>query len=326
MKKKTSEKIVEYIRNKKQISANELADHFEISRQALYKHLSKLLEDNIVSKIGTPPKVFYSLNTEVKKVSNLIKVEEQIKKYIDEHYLFITPSGKKEDGWEGFVYWCKRTNQPISKTANEYYQTSKKYDLLKRNNLLNGSSKLQTTFQFVYLDYLYYLDFYSIERFGKTKIGQMLLYAKQSQNKTLIRELSQLIKKRIEFVIQKHKVDAVGFIPPTVKREVQFMRELEKNIALNTPSISIVKIKTDVAVPQKTLSKLQDRIENAHTTLVVDEKRKYKNILLIDDAVGSGSTLNETAKQLKSKKLVGNNVIGLAITGSFKGFDVISEV
>ena len=266
------------------------------------------------------------MNTEVKKVSNLIKVEEQIKKYIDEHYLFITPSGKKEDGWEGFVYWCKRTNQPISKTANEYYQTSKKYDLLKRNNLLNGSSKLQTTFQFVYLDYLYYLDFYSIERFGKTKIGQMLLYAKQSQNKTLIRELSQLIKKRIEFVIQKHKVDAVGFIPPTVKREVQFMRELEKNIALNTPSISIVKIKTDVAVPQKTLSKLQDRIENAHTTLVVDEKRKYKNILLIDDAVGSGSTLNETAKQLKSKKLVGNNVIGLAITGSFKGFDVISEV
>jgi len=52
----------------------------------------------------------------------------------------------------------------------------------------------------------------------------------------------------------------------------------------------------------------------------------YKNILLIDDAVGSGSTLNETAGQIKRKGICKGQVIGLTITGSFKGFDVISEV
>ena len=52
----------------------------------------------------------------------------------------------------------------------------------------------------------------------------------------------------------------------------------------------------------------------------------YNNILLIDDAVGSGSTINETAKKIKQKGICKGRVIGLAITGSFKGFDVISEV
>ena len=48
-------------------------------------------------------------------------------------------------------------------------------------------SRISIHFQ-MYLDELYYLDFY-IERFGKTKLGQLLLYAKQSQSRTIIREL-----------------------------------------------------------------------------------------------------------------------------------------
>ena len=90
--------------------------------------------------------------------------------------------------------------------------------------------------------------------------------------------------------------------------------------------LSIIKVKTNITVPQKSLSKLGDRIENARKTIIVNDKNTYKNILLVDDAVGSGSTLNETAKQLKEKGVCTGAIIGLAITGSFKGFDVISEV
>ena len=46
---------------------------------------------------------------------------------------------------------------------------------------------------------------------------------------------------------------------------------------------------------------------------------------MLDDAVGSGATLNETACKLKMKKLAAE-VIGFAVIGSFKGFDVIQEV
>jgi len=60
-------------------------------------------------------------------------------------------------------------------------------------------------------------------------------------------------------------------------------------------------------------------------SIVVDDKRMFKKILLIDDAVGSGATINETACKMKLKKMTAE-VIGFAVVGSFKGFDVIQEV
>lgn len=324
MKKNTKEKIIEYIEKNGQVTVSELVDHFDISRQALFKHhLSKMIEDETLKKIGQPPKVFYFISNT--KKTDETKVDLSIKKTIDENYLIITPIGARKEGWEGFVYWCQKNNQDIIKTAEEYIKTLKKYNYYKKSGLINGMTKFKNSFDRVYLNNLYYLDFYSIERFGKTKLGQMLLYGKQSGNKKLIREIVSEIKPKIEVIIKKHNIDSVGFIPWTVKREVQFMKVLEKELKLNIKNISIEKVKTDVVVPQKTLNKLKDRIENAQSTIVVTDRGRYNNILLIDDAVGSGATLNQTAKQIKDKKMA-KKVMGLAITGSFKGFDVISEV
>jgi hypothetical protein len=46
---------------------------------------------------------------------------------------------------------------------------------------------------------------------------------------------------------------------------------------------------------------------------------------LIDDAVGSGSTFNQIAGKIKYKG-VARKITGLALVGSFKGFDVITDV
>lgn len=125
--------------------------------------------------------------------------------------------------------------------------------------------------------------------------------------------------------IAKNNISAIGFIPPTIKREVQFMRELEKNLNTNLPVLKITKIKTEIIVPQKTLTKLSDRIINAANTIYIEDRRSFSTVLLIDDAVGSGATLNETARKLKENKSA-KKVYGIAIAGSYKGFDVISEV
>lgn len=324
--KKTSEKILQYIESHEQATANELVDFLLISERAVFKQLSNLLAEKKLTKIGKPPKVFYQISGNEKKESMQFKLDKSLEKIITENFFVITPSGERKEGLDGFVFWCGKTNQPIEKTAKEYAATLKKYNAFKKNGIIDGMKKIQETFKQTQLDHVFYLDFYSIERFGKTKLGQLLLYAKQSQDKKLMRELAADIKPKVDDLIRRYDIDAIGFIPPTVKRQVQFMKELEKNLHPKIRKISIEKVKTQIIVPQKTLNKLEDRIENARKTIIVSDNNPCRNILLIDDAVGSGATLNETADQIKRKGICTGKIIGLAITGSFKGFDVISEV
>ncbi len=327
MKTDTSQKIINYLEKKGQSTAKELVGYLAISRQALFKHhLGKLLEKGEIIKLGKPPKVFYSLKEKSTLKKEKIDLNDDIKKIINERYLIITPTGERKEGVNGFIYWCQKNGQPIQKTAQEYIKTLKKYDTFRKNGLIDGKRKIKDTFSKVYLSYLYYLDFYSIERFGKTKLGQLLLYAKQTQNKKIIKELIEEIQPKVKKIIKKYKIEGVGFIPPTIKREIQFMKELEQGLKLNTKRITLTKVKTEITIPQKTLGKLKDRIENAQKTIVVEENNTYSNILLIDDAVGSGATMNEVAKKIKDKNICQGKIIGLSITGSFKGFDIISEI
>ena len=324
MKSNTENKILAHIKNRGQVTASDLTNYLEISRQAVHKQISILQEKGLIYKIGRPPKVFYLLAEDVIKKDD-ITVDEKTKKVINDNFLNITASGERQEGFEGFIHWCLKRKEPLEKTAKEYVETLEKYKLYKKDGLIHGMHKLKSTFPDTSVDKLFYLDFYSIERFGKTKLGQLLLYAKQSQNRKLIKELVDQIRPQIEKLILKYKIEAVGFIPPTVKREVQLMRELEKQLHLTNPIITLVKVKTPIIVPQKTLNKLDDRIENAKRTIMVSETKKFKTILLIDDALGSGATINETAKKIKKQQLA-KIVMGLAITGSFSGFEVISEV
>lgn len=321
----TKEKIIQLLKKQNQVTPGEMAEYLDISRQALYKHLLEMLKNKQILKIGRPPKVFYALKEKEVKIKK-VEIDTEIKKIIDQNYFIITPGGERIEGFSGFIYWCNKQGLPIVKTAQEYIKTLKKYSIYKKNSLIDGMQKMRTTFKStLFLDDVYYLDFYSIERFGKTKLGQILLYAKQSQSKKLITELVDDIRPIVEKTIKKFNIDGVGFVSPTVKREVQFMNELKKKLNLKTKEIKITKIKTNITIPQKTLNKLDDRIENAQKTFAIEEMGRYKNILLIDDAIGSGATFNEIAKKLKSKG-VAKKVIGLAITGSFKGFDVVSEI
>jgi DNA-binding Lrp family transcriptional regulator len=324
-----SEKIIQYLVNN-QATVNDIAEYLGISRQAVHRILNNLVAEGNVAKAGKPPKVYYSVSKQATRSTSITSkafiIDNETKKIIDENFLFITPFGQKLIGWDGFTNWCSERKQDIAKMTKLYVQTIKKYDSFKKDGLVNGMKKIKTTFTDVALDEVFYLDFYNVEIFGKTKLGQLLLFAKQSQDITLMNQLIDSIKPSVLDVIEKFKIDGVAFIPPTVKREHQLMKQLQRRLNLDTRIISLVKIKTPVIIPQKTLNKLDDRIINARETIVVDDNGKYSNILILDDAIGSGSTLNEVAKKIKQKGICDGKIIGIAITGSSNGFDVISEV
>jgi len=324
----TRQKILDYIAQHGQVRVADLGRFLAISNQALHRQLHALIESGTLQKTGKPPKVFYALSS-TQPVFGYHWQESALNqataRCLEDNFMNITPDGRKLNGVEGFDEWCKKRQLPFVKTASEYRATLSRYHALQKNGFLNGSRKVMATFAKTWIDELFYLDFYSIERFGKTKLGQLVLYAKQSQDRAIIKQLLGAVILPITRFINERKFSAIGFIPPSVKRQIQLMKELERAMTFGLPTLRIEKIATQVRVPQKSLSKLGDRIENARATFAVMDKNYYDSVVLIDDAVGSGATMNEIAGKLKERGIA-KTVTGLALVGSYKGFDVISEV
>lgn len=345
----TRTKIVNIIKTQGQISAHELGGLVGIGQSMLHRHLKKLIEENLITKTGIPPKVFYSIKNEA--VSNSTSypagcigpygfspttglycsspttTREEIE-VINENFTLLEPDGNEIEGFNGFVKWCKDRSYKIAEKAREYVSSLKEYEVFEKDGFINATRKVKTSFlqKDTYLDELYYMYPYSLPVFGKTKMGQWLFFAKQTQGKELMQKVLDIVVPRIQEFILKEKVEAVAFIPPTVPRKIQLMKELEKKISVNLPVIEIEKIKTQIAIQQKSLKDLKDRVINADSTMFVKARnQEYRRVLVIDDFTGSGATLNVVAKKIKKQNTV-DKVIGLTIAGSMNGFEVIREV
>ena len=323
------DRIVAALKKSGDLSVKELVDSLDVSRQAIHVAINQLLEANVVVKFGKTPKTIYRLQKEIVSVEDdHFKINSETEKFLSEHFLVITELGKILEGAEAFSLWCKQRNLPFVKTADEYVKTKNKYDrYFNDKGLIDGKEKLSNTkgFHKINLDDIYYLDFYAIERFDKTRMGTLLHYAKQGQNKFLMKKMVSEIKPKTAALANSGLFDAVGYVPPTIRLEVQIMKYLETHLKINLPKIKIQKISGIIPVPQKSLSKIEERINNVEHTFSVNETIKYNHLLLVDDAVGSGSTMNQIAGKIKQKG-VAKKVTGLAVVGSFKGFDVITDV
>lgn len=328
---KAQKKILELLDKHKELSVKELTEQLMVSSQYIHRILKYLKEDGQIIKIGTPPKTFYKINPSKETISSNkqpITISYDKELFLKDSFFAISDIGEMLEGIAAFTYWCAKRNLPLEKTLDEFISTKEKYSKYYNDNqIVDGLKKLLNTkgFERIYLDALFYFDFYAIERFGKTKLGNIMHYAKQAQNKMLMQILIDNIKTRTHHFISTHKFDAVGFVPPTIKREEQIMKFIEKKIDISLPYIEIQKISNIIPIPQKSLSKLEERVTNADNTFVVNSKQKFEHILLIDDAVGSGATLNQIAKKIKEKDIA-KTTTALAIVGSFKGFDIITDI
>jgi predicted amidophosphoribosyltransferase len=151
------------------------------------------------------------------------------------------------------------------------------------------------------------------------------MIAKQTGDNKTIQVLSDILSLIADNLIKNHDIEAVAFVSPTIQRQYQLMNRLESSVVLNLPRIKIHKVGARILIAQKTLKSLDDRILNASETFIVESSNRYKNILIIDDALGSGATLNEIAKQIVQKGIA-SNCFGLVLVASPSGYEVINEV
>lgn len=324
----TKEKILNYIGLNDKTTVNKISEVFSIGKVMIHRHLNALIKENKIIKIGTPPKVYYSINTKIKTERKEYALNFDEIKIINDNFTLLEPNGEEIEGFDGFVKWCDDRKYNVENKGHEYIKLLNEYNDFKKGNFIDATQKLISTFKEEerFLNELYYLYPYSFPVFGKTKMGQWLFHAKQTQNKNLIKKVLEIITPQINDFIREKSVDAVAFVPPTVPRNIQFMNELKKHLNINLPLVKIEKIKTEIMIQQKSLKEIGDRIQNAKGTMVINsENTNYKKLLIIDDFTGSGSTLNILADKIKNKKIAGK-VIGLTITGSMNGFEVIKEI
>jgi len=323
----TKNKILELLKTNEHLTVQELTKLIGVSRQTIHSNLNLLLNEKLISKIGKSPKVVYRINKQINSL-NLENLTPEEVNSLELKFSELTISGELLKGVPAFENWLIRTGQQkqYKKLAEIYIESLKKY--YPDQDYLSLKNKIDLTFEKVFIDDLFCFDFYSIPQFGKTYIGNLITAAKSGQDLKSIISLSELFNLHIEKIIKKLNIDAVCWTPHSIPRELLFLREIKKRSSLNLPEIGIRKIfKNTIPVAQKSLSKLSDRVENASETIFIENRPiGYKKILVIDDAVGSGSTINEIARKIKNQSISNNKIYGLAFAGSFKGYDVISIV
>jgi hypothetical protein len=339
----TQQSILKYIHDRGEATPKQLQEQFGLSAVSIHRYLKKLLKEGGVNKFGSSPKVFYRIafSQYIDATYNVTKngtVEHSSRTFprfptahaviIEDFFLQITPSGAIKSGVIGFYDWVEKRKLKLEETAKNYYNTVTKYNSLKNNDgIINALPKLLESFPDSKLKQLFYVDFYSYPIFGKTKLGTLLLHGKQTMDSNLIDQTIQIAYPKIQTIITKYHIDALAFIPPTVPRKIQLMSEFQKLFTDTLPIIQLEKANTTIAIQQKTLKLFDDRVENAQNTLFLSENRKFKNVLIIDDAVGSGATIAVVSEKLLKQKIA-QNTFAIAIVGSAnsKHFETINEV
>ena len=324
---KTLNELIEFLDSQPGSRPKAIADGLDISRQYVQKLLAKNKDRFNVS--GSGPNRFYrnKLNyasIDLETTDNVIASSDDAK-LIESNFYSLTPLGEELIGINGFIKWCQARNLDIDSKQKEYVSILKKYYGNDFMPPIDFTDKLKTTFKDNALKKVWSVDFYNFEVFGKTKLGTQVMIAKQTGDNQTIESLIEKLKPILKDIINKYTIKAVAFVSPTIQRQSQLMSKLENNVALALPRIKVHKVGARILIAQKTLRSLDDRILNASQTFVVESSKKYKNILIIDDALGSGATLNELAKQIIQRKIA-TSCYGLVLVASPSGYEVINEV
>lgn len=315
------------------LGITEIANILWISRTITHKAVKDLLGEKKVKKVGKWAHTRYKsliFEENKAKVSEKKLIDFQTKKFLDEYFYKFSSTGKLLLGFEWFQTWIFSRNFDFEKSLKNYKNTINYIEKLKNKcGLLDATSVFSKKFQENYMKKVVYADEYSCMEFGRTKLAEMTFFAKQSQNKKLINESLEEIFYKLECLIHTESIDAIAITPWSIERKNQLLQMLQTKLeVLNLPFIFLRKyFENDISIPQKSIKSKKWRIENAENTIFVLDKnlKKYKNILLIDDFVGSGATLNITARKLSEKWA--KNIIWFSFVGSLDlTYEVINEI
>lgn len=330
----TYRRVVDLLENIEIIWATEISNRLWLSRVIVHKILKRLLEENKVEKIWkwahTKYKsLIFSWNKEEITFDDLI-INYKTKKFFDDNFYKFDSDWKILKWFDWFKYWLKDRNFDLNKSIKNYKKIYNYIEKLENNCwLLDATDIFNKKFEKNYMKKVFYAWEYSFMEFWRSKLAEITFFAKQSQNKNLINYSIDEIFYKIECLIKTENIDCIAIIPWSIDRKNQLLWILKNRLKdFQIDFLNIIKYyPNNISIPQKSIKSKSWRLKNASNTIFVnDEKvKKYSKILLIDDFVWSGATLNITAKKIN--ELWWKNIIWFAFVWSLDlSYEVINEI
>jgi hypothetical protein len=244
--------------------------------------------------------------------------------HIDRHYSFFDAIGNRIDGMAGFEACCLASGKNVAAAVKAYWAEVKTLEAHRRENGFVDASFKISEGNLTGLDELWYGDFYG-SSFGKTRLGMAITDAKAFQDPAAMDGIWAAIGERLGHFVADRGIEGMAAVPPTAIRNIQVVTYLGERIRAGPlngkPIIRIERAPLPRLVQQKTLRSRADRVANADRAFVVPTSCQVETVLLFDDVASSGATMDEIAKKIKNAG-VARKVIGFAVAGSHKGFDV----
>ncbi len=151
---KEAKKVLETIERYGSVRAVELTRILKVSTKTIYKHLNKLLAEELIVKKGSTPKVFYFIKE--KHNENVLidgfDINDQI---IERNYIYISASGRINRGLSGLCEWCQKNNFNIEEAKEEYVKNLKAIEKFKKSGLISAKKTILANKHILYLDNIF---------------------------------------------------------------------------------------------------------------------------------------------------------------------------
>ncbi|MGL5123536.1 MAG: ComF family protein [Fusobacteriaceae bacterium] len=146
---------------------------------------------------------------------------------------------------------------------------------------------------------IYYIYFYNLE------IKRLLKDYKLKNRKYLGNVLSIIVESKIKKIMREEKIDIVIPVPINEKRM------LERGFNQVEEVLNISKIKYEKIIRIKNTKHMyiyknkEERVANVINSFKIDLNMENKNILLVDDILTTGATVEEIIREINKKNKIG---------------------
>jgi len=258
----------------------------------------------VAIKKGMAPRTYYSLSKPGQQSSPAaLNLSQEQKETLDKDFILMKKEGHQVHGLSAISEYAYEHNLDPQQVADDFLadRASSAPGIDDGDEALVVLLEEKTTINPNTVQNYSLADYAHTERYGQTALAKRLYAAKSSHNVVMQTEIFKATEHQIHTMIDEYQIDAVAFVPSSSAAGRVFMKEWKDYLDLPLPHVNLVHPYHHSSLPQKSVSMTTDKLRNAQDKVAIDDHRKFNHVLILDDTLVTGSTIQSTASSLLSE-------------------------